>query len=395
MQLTLPDNIYEHVKNFATISDDDVEELKQYLCSLELINMIYVKGETKVHAGNEYYNIRLMNQHEIYEIILVNKTISTINKMKTKVDLDEIQNKSELRKFPMKIGNTYEIRTNDTNAILFNMESNEETPLKLVALHSLPNESHEPLYEYDDHIKNDQYMPVHIDGLENGLHAFVIVRFAWGLNISAGIFDESSQTLYHWGSDNYDYPEGISVRQNNDSIEIYLNCDGRSEKERIYQDQLLKGNERYDFSLDWSYSSRWAQFNKLDFYRLRQYMKHCKGHLDYTPFQQHINEIEEDSIKLFEQKLYLDALNLYNIIFEIYAILGDKPDLRIVMNQCEFLLLAKPELKEEIIEKLLIILQTPSHGIFQFGDEECIKELKENKNYTEILTDERIAKYLV
>lgn len=394
MSLSIPDNIYEYIENFVTISDDDVEELKQYLCSLELVEMTYVKGETKVHVGSDHYNIHLINQNEIYEIILVNKTISTINKMKTNIDIEEIQKKSELQDFPMKLGDKYEIRTTDTIAMLYNIESCEETPLKIIALHSSPNESHEPLYEYKDYIKHDQFMPIHIDGLEKGMYAFVIVRFAWGLNISAGIFDESSQTLYHWGSDNYDYPEGISVRQTGANIEIYLNCDGRSERETIYCDKVLEKSERFDYSLDWSHDSHWIQFDKLDFYRLSQYVKYCNEQLDYTSFHQRINKIEEDSIKLFEQKMYLDALNLYNTIFEIYTMLGDKPDLRIVMNRCEFMLMAKPELKDEIIEKLLTILQTSSRGIFKFGDKDCIKELKENDNYAEIRTDERIAKYL-
>lgn len=395
MSLILSDNIYEYVKNFATISDEEVEEIKQYLCSLEHIGMTYVKGETKVHIGSKYYNIHLINEEEVYEIILVNNTISTINKMKTKVDLDEIRSKSELQDFPMNIGNKYEIRTTETSAIIFNTESGEETSLKLVALGSLPNESHEPLYEYQNYMIRDKFMPVYIDELDSNLHTFVIVRFAWGLNISAAIFDEATCTLYHWDSYNYDYPEGISVRKNNDKIEIYLNSNDRSEREKIYCNKVLECDERYELSLDWSYESHWGQFDKLDFVKLIGYMKFCKEQSNYTSYTERIKLIENESIKLFEQKQYLETLNLYNTIFEINKRTNMKNDLRIVMNHCEFLLMAKPEMKEEIIDKLLMILQTPSRSIFQFGDKQCIEELKENENYAEIITDIRIAKYLV
>lgn len=400
--LILPDNIYEYVKKFETILDDELEKLKQYFCDLEHVKMNYIEGETKMSVSNTYYNIRLLTRNDIYEFFLVSNVISSIYYMRTNEDIESIVNKSELVKFPININDQYEILLGETLPLLHNNTTNETTNLNVVAMYSSPNKSHEPLYEYKDYMTRDKWMKLTIDNLDEGLHAFLLARFAWGLNICVAIFDEATQTLYHWESDNYDYPTGIAVRKTCDKIEIYLDVDGRSPKETMYENELLQDKEQYDLSLDWDYSSQWITYDfEIDFSRLKEYIKICKERSNkntITPYYEYCENIEKTTIKLFEQKQYLEALNLYETLFVINQRLQMDEDMRLVMNRCEFKLMAypeSPEIKEEIIEKLLMILQTPSHSSFEFGNKQCIKELKENCNYAELITDIRIVKYLV
>jgi hypothetical protein len=318
--------------------------------------------------------------------------------MRSNEDINTIIAQSELQDFPMKVNDKYEIRIDEGIPMLYNNETNDHDNLNIVALYCSPNKSHEPLYEYNDYTKCDKFMPISIDGLEKGLNAFLLTRFAWGLNICVAVFDEDTKTLYHWMSDNYDYPEGIAVRKNGKKIEIYLNVDNRSPKETVYENELLQDKEEYDMSLDWNYSSHWLEYNYLGYFKhLIEYLKISKEQSTFTPYNENCEKIETVAIELFENKQYLEALNLYETLFIINNRLGMKEDLRLVMNKCEFKLMAHPEsqeVKEEVIVELLKILETPSRWIFHFGDVQCIEELKKNNNYSEISQDPRIEKYL-
>jgi hypothetical protein len=96
-------------------------------------------------------------------------------------------------------------------------------PLSAVNLWHRRSETHEPFGQERnfcfgqerDFCSDDGYIRTPEFDVGNRL-AFILNRYAWGMNVSVALLDPQSRTVYMWRSDNFDMPTGIAIRRRPD-----------------------------------------------------------------------------------------------------------------------------------------------------------------------------------
>lgn len=117
-------------------------------------------------------------------------------------------------------------------------------------------------YDCCDRFK-DSYMRIQQHD-RNGMIAFIANRYWFGMNICPAFFDPVNKIIYCGNTWNFDSPEGITMRNNNDNnVEIFLahNSTITKNKKLLYTNNIL--DEKYYTESD----SYWHTINTTSFFK--------------------------------------------------------------------------------------------------------------------------------
>lgn len=149
------------------------------------------------------------------------------------IDTDTIDKQCQLQTFPMSFTQTsgvaYQLHVDKDGVRLLNVTTNIFQSIKLQPLWTSAHPSHEPLHPTEETDEEwwtkDRYLSDTDIQANSQQHAFIMTRYAWGLNIGVAILDISESTIYYWYVANHDHPEGRAVRKTDTCVEIYLDND--------------------------------------------------------------------------------------------------------------------------------------------------------------------------
>lgn len=222
------------------------------------------------------------------------------------VDESEILKHGNLKKFPIETpyGNiSYNNNREEDN-------ENEEKERKLIKISNTMTLNNEPikvihLYEVskawelyqplcfsvnpyqdndDDYIHNVDYMRVP-EYDHNGMIAFIVNRYWFGMNIVAALFDPINKIIYCDGHWNFDWPKGVTLRNNNGKHEVYfVEIGSRIKNAKI----LYKKNENVIINdEDLKCESFWYPINMSIFFK--KIYKHADWACEYISRQTDLN----------------------------------------------------------------------------------------------------------
>lgn len=245
----------------------------------------------KLHIENELperYNV------DVY----VDGTLSMITKH-APVDTKDISDSCILCKFPM-VTSDGVVKFNDNGELCLN-----EDILKIVNMYQEPNVSHQALCHYteSEFYKGDNFYLVPEFSIP-GYIAFISNRYAWGMNVNVALLHAESKTVYTWASHNFDYPEGVALKKQDDKYQIYLSQDDYS-SELLYHD----GKEMLPTIENMHHPSNWYNLPiSKDFDKLKAFIEYANSHPDFTNFNDYVEEANKQFEDLYKDRKYEDAV---------------------------------------------------------------------------------------
>jgi hypothetical protein len=302
------------LSEWMKISDKQVQLLKDIVIKRFNDLDIILENDIKMNVIKigEWYQLVIISDKEFSVDITKTGDLKTIRES-ISVDIKEIKEKCHLQKFPMKL-NCGTIMYNEKGEFLLNDEI-----LTIKHLYDEPSISYVPFCVSDrnkdkdgNYISNEQYILLPEYNYDSCV-AFIVNRYAWGMNTNVAILDPISKTIYCWKSDNYDYPTGIALRKCKGEVEMYLSNDNVTRKV-LYNDQ--NSTSLYSFENIYS-DSNWYDLNvEEDMNLLKKYITYSNTNLEFTRLS--------DKLELLDEYMNNDDYNNYiNTAKDLECFLND------------------------------------------------------------------------
>lgn len=213
------------------------------------------------------------------------------------------------------------------------------------------DKSYEAMYESERMIHDQLLRVSNYDTKE--CKAYVLVRYAWGMNVQVALVDEEKKMVYTWACSNYDYPDGIALRKSGPEIEVFRST-GSETIHHVGKPNLLCLDNLY-------MGSKWVTHKiSRDFDCLKTYLNIAKSDDEFKNFKSSYDALHdrfEDEMKANE---YVKAIATGQQILalpysELRRGLDGSYNMLVKYNMaCEYALIGLPD------EAMTLLLQIES-----------------------------------